>query len=204
MNLIFDLGGVVFTWQPESLIQEIFPDNHDQERVEETIFHHADWVALDRGTLARDEAIQRAIRRTGLPERSIMTLMRRLPSLLVPIPQTISLLRRLQHDTDHHLFALSNMHLASIRHIEQQYPEWNLFHGIVISCYSHLVKPESAIYEYALERYALDPSETIFIDDSQANVDAAEKAGIQGILFEKPEQCEQALEKLGILHPHFR
>lgn len=199
MNLVFDLGGVVFTWHPEQIIQQIFADSNARQRVRQDIFHHSDWVALDRGTLARDEAIQRAVLRTGLSKGDITTLMQKIPYLLVPIPQTIALIQRLKHDTVHKLFVLSNMHLASIQHIEQRYPVWDVFDGIVISCYIHLVKPELAIYQYLLEHYKLNPSETIFIDDSQTNVEAALKVGMQTIHFESPGQCERALEGIGCI-----
>ena len=195
MNLIFDLGGVVFTWEPDSLIQKIFPDSYAAQRVRDDIFHHSDWADLDRGTLTRDDAIERAIRRTGLPAKEITTLLQEIPFLLKPIPQTVSLLKRLRQKTNHRLFVLSNMHLASIHHLERQYSLWDLFDGVVISCYIHLVKPELTIYQHILERYELDPSMTIFMDDTQANLDAASKVGIRTLLFENPKQCEQKLRE---------
>ena len=46
------------------------------------------------------------------------------------------------------------------------------------------VKPEPRIYEILLERYGLDPAETLFIDDRAANIAAAEGLGIAGYLFD--------------------
>src|SRR5512136_1185039 len=122
MNLVFDLGGVVFTWDPEQLIQQIFPDHDARQRVQKEIFQHHDWIALDRGTLDRETAIQRAVSRTGLLREDITTLMHQLPHLLAPIPETIAFIQRIKRTTAHHLFALSNMHVASIQYIEQAYP----------------------------------------------------------------------------------
>jgi putative hydrolase of the HAD superfamily len=199
MNLVFDLGGVVFTWNPEQIIQKIFPDSKSRQRVREEIFHHDDWIALDRGTIDRETAIQRAVSRTGLLREDIATLMYQIPYLLAPIPETITLIRRIQQTTAHRLFVLSNMHVASIHHIEQAYPVWDLFDGIVISCHVQMVKPEPDIYHYLLKQYGLSPTDTIFIDDTQANLDAALQVGIQTIRFENPKQCEQALEGMGCI-----
>ena len=104
MNLVFDLGGVVFTWNPAQIIQKIFPDNDARQRVQEESFQHNDWITLDRGTLDRETAIQRAVSRTGLEREDIATLMRQLPHLLAPIPETIALIQRIKQTTAHHLF----------------------------------------------------------------------------------------------------
>jgi len=51
MNIVFDLGGVVFRWQPEKIIRHVFQDPEKQDLVRSEIFEHADCVELDRGTI---------------------------------------------------------------------------------------------------------------------------------------------------------
>jgi putative hydrolase of the HAD superfamily len=199
LNLVFDLGGVVFSWQPEQLIQTIFPDPGARQRVKTDILQHPDWAELDRGVLEREIAIQRAVSRTGFATKDVTAFVYQMPQLLTPIPGTIALLQHIKQSTAHHVFALSNMHPASIRHIEQTYPIWDVFDGLVISCYVQKVKPELAIYQHLLTQYKLAPAETIFIDDSPANLDAARQVGLRTIRFENPEQCECVLTELGCL-----
>jgi hypothetical protein len=43
--------------------------------------------------------------------------------------------------------------------------------------------PIPEIYLQALHRLGVQPSQTIFVDDRKANVDAAEALGIKGIVF---------------------
>ena len=185
MNLVFDLGGVVFTWEPEQLIQKIFSDYNARQRVREDIFQHADWAELDRGTLDREEAIQGAILRTGLPTADVEALLYRIPDLLVPIPETLNLLQHLKDKTSHKLFVLSNMHLASIHYIEQMYSFWDLFDGIVISGVVGMIKPEPEIFRLILDRYDLYAPETLYLDDNPENILAARRQGIQSVHFEK-------------------
>ena len=118
MNIVFDLGGVVVTWEPEVVIAKVFTDPMVQARVRSQIIGHADWLALDRGTLPRQDAIVRAAKRTGLSEAHVTEFLRQVPSALVAIPGTVDLLYRLKAQ-GHSLFCLSNMHVASIDHLEK-------------------------------------------------------------------------------------
>ena len=94
---------------------------------------------------------------------------------------------------------LSNMHVASFDHIKQKYSFWDVFDGMVISCRIQKVKPELEIYQHLLEQHSLAADQTIFIDDTPRNLDAASKVGIRGIKFENPCQCEKDLKAVGCI-----
>ena len=198
MNIIFDFGGVVFTWEPETIIAGMFAEPEVQANVRAGIFEHADWRELDRGSLSREEAIQRAAGRTGLPLSSVTKLMNQVPHALEVIPGTVDLMYRLKA-RGHRLFYLSNMHAASIEYLEGKYRFWDIFDGGIISCRVCLIKPEPAIYAALLETYGLYGTETVFIDDTEINLTAAAKFDIKTIRFEKPGQCEEQLLALGLL-----
>lgn len=59
------------------------------------------------------------------------------------------------------------------------------------------VKPNIAFYKKTLEIIGASPSECIFIDDTQENVNAANAIGMKGILFTNVPQLER---DLSILH----
>jgi putative hydrolase of the HAD superfamily len=141
LNIVFDLGGVVFNWQPDTIISRVFEDSKTQALVRAEIFGHADWVELDRGTLAMDRAIDQGALRTGLPRRDIEKLLNEVPRSLTPIQETIELIHSLR-DSDNKLFILSNMQFASIAYLEETHSIWDMFDGIVISCRIQKVKPE--------------------------------------------------------------
>lgn len=198
LNIVFDLGGVVVTWEPEVVIAKVFTDPVVQTKVRTQIIGHADWLALDRGTLSQQDAITRAAKRSGLSEADVTEFLRQVPSSLIAIPGTIDLLYRLKAK-DHSLFCLSNMHVASIDHLEKSYTFWEVFAGAVISCRLQLCKPEPAIFTYLLEKYGLDGADTVFIDDAEVNLSAAARFGIHTIKFESPAQCESRLQVLGCI-----
>ena len=198
MNIIFDLGGVVVRWEPEALLARIFDDPAICKVLYSKFLAHPDWLELDRGTLAPEEAVARAARRTGLPEHQVANLLNAVPSSLVPIPDSIELLYRLKAQ-GHSLYCLSNMHVASIEFLERTHGFWAVFSGKVISCRVKSCKPEEKIYTHLLETFPIDPADSVFVDDVEVNLAAARKFGIRTIRFENSTQCAGALRALGCI-----
>jgi putative hydrolase of the HAD superfamily len=198
LNIVFDLGGVVFNWQPDAIIGSVFEDSETQDLVRAKIFEDPDWVELDRGTITLDQAIERGAARTGLLRHDVERLFNAVPPSLTPIEETIELIRAIRA-TDNKLFVLSNMHLASITYLEKKHKIWDMFDGIVVSSRIRKVKPDIEIFEHLLTAYRLKAAETIFIDDLVANLAAASSIGIQTVRFDNPVQCRQVLADLGCI-----
>lgn len=192
MNLIFDLGGVVVEWQPQAICAEAFANPAHQATALEQIIGHPDWLELDRGTLARDAAIRRAAARTGWDHAVVADFFDHVPETLRLKPDTVDLMQRL-HEAGHRLFCLSNMPHHSLAYLEQTYTFWEMFSERVISCQVGMCKPEPGIYAHLLRHCAIDATQSVFIDDVQANVDAAAAFGIHPLRFENAAQCESAL-----------
>ena len=164
----------------------------------QAVFEHADWLELDRGTLGREQAIERAAKRSGIAAEDIKRLLHAVPPSLVVFPDTVELLYRLK-EKGYPLYCLSNMHFASIEYLEREHTFWDVFQGRVISCRLQLCKPEAAIYEHLLREFGLKAEQTLFIDDVQKNLDAAAKHGIHTLRFENAAQCERDLRARGLL-----
>lgn len=198
MNIIFDLGGVVVTWKPKKLVQRFTDDIRIQNILLSKLIRHPDWIKLDRGTLSLSEAIKRCSDRTGLSPEHISRFMKSLPPSLIPITETIEIMHTLKNK-GHSLFCLSNMHADSINYLEEKYSFLDAFKGVVVSCRINLVKPDPKIFEHILSIYNLEPAQTVFIDDSPANIEAAENLGIKPILFKDAAQCLNSLESMGLI-----
>jgi len=198
MNVVFDLGGVVIAWRPADIVARAFADPDTRDLVHAQIIGHPDWLELDRGTLTVDAAVARGAARTGMGEAEVRAFIEGVPASLVADANAVALLRRV-HAAGHRLFCLSNMPTFSMEHLEREYDFWDLFSGKVISSRVGHCKPEAAIYEHLLTTYHLDPAQTIFIDDVEANVAAAAAFGIQTIRFDDVVQCEADLRRLGCL-----
>lgn len=79
--------------------------------------------------------------------------------------------------------------------IRDSYEVFSLFDGIVVSGEEFLLKPDKAIYNCLLERYGLQPEESIFLDDNADNVAGAEAVGMGAIRFESAHQAERELKE---------
>ena len=57
------------------------------------------------------------------------------------------------------------------------------FDKVVLSYQEAIAKPDPRIYQLVCERLGVEPSECVFADDNEVNVDAANKIGMHGIVF---------------------
>lgn len=57
------------------------------------------------------------------------------------------------------------------------------FDRVVLSYQEAIAKPDPRIYQLVCERLDVEPSECVFADDNEVNVDAANKIGMHGIVF---------------------
>lgn len=195
LTVIFDLGGVLFTWDPERIIARVFKDPERRSLVGQAVFEHPDWREMDRGLLSYEEATERAVKRTGLPRKDLQALFRWVPLSLVGIPETVALVRELKAK-GHALYYLSNMHRPAMEYLERVYTLWPLFRGGVFSCRVHWVKPEPEIYQALLDQEGLSPEGAVFIDDTRANLEPAERLGLKTILFQGAASCRVRLLEL--------
>jgi putative hydrolase of the HAD superfamily len=198
VDVVFDLGGVVVTWEPEAIAASVFDDPREKALVLARVFADPDWVELDRGSLSADDAIVRAAARTGIPAARLRPLFGAIPRSLVPIGATVALVNDLR-EAGHRLLVLSNLHRASLAHLETAYDLFSLFDGRVVSCEVGSCKPEAAIYRRLLEQFALDPANSVFIDDSQPNLDAAAEHGMRTHRFTDAQSCRAELQALGCI-----
>lgn len=77
--------------------------------------------------------------------------------------------------------------------------DWKIgdaFHNMVISAEVKMMKPDPAIYTYALEQLGVQPAAAVFVDDLPVNIEAAQNVGMQGILFSSREQALADLQAL--------
>ncbi len=91
---------------------------------------------------------------------------------------------------------LSNATPHVRRLITQRFHLSRLFDVLVISAEEGVKKPEQASYERALHRLQVFAQETIFVDDDQSYVAAAQALGMHGIMFHTTQQTMADIRKL--------
>lgn len=69
------------------------------------------------------------------------------------------------------------------------------FDGVVASYVAKCYKPDREIFDYACEKCGIKPEETLFFDDSQANVDAARALGFYAELVAPGTEFTEILSR---------
>lgn len=78
------------------------------------------------------------------------------------------------------------------------FPFLNLPRGVTVSGEVGLIKPDVRIYERHAADFGLDPAASLFIDDSEKNVEGAKAAGWQAVHFTGAEKLRADLREHGL------
>ena len=97
------------------------------------------------------------------------------------------------------IYILSNYSGDLFERTKEKMPFLPYMDGTLFSYTCHLTKPEPEIYQHLIQKFSLTPDRCVFLDDTKANVEAAEQAGIHGIHFMGYEDGVAQLKKLGVL-----
>jgi putative hydrolase of the HAD superfamily len=190
LNIIFDFGAVIFGWEPSALVREVFPQHAKTDaqamQLARSVFSHDDWHSFDAGKLSVQEIVERTHARTALPLQALADLVHSIGIRLPPIPESIKVLSELraQRDAgaDMKLFYLSNMPAPYARVLEKKHDFIGWFDDGIFSGDVKLIKPDPGIFRLATQRFGLPAhSQTIFIDDLQANIEASLAHGWRGV-----------------------
>jgi 2-haloacid dehalogenase len=196
--VVFDIGNVLLRWNPRNLYRKTFDDEARMERFLSTALAMDFVVHTD---TAPDFAAAVEARAKAFPEFAGELRLfheRWIETLGGPIDENVALLRRLKA-AGRPVHALSNFATDKFALASEQYDFLSAFDVAVISGHVGAVKPDARIYEILFERARARPEDLLFIDDSPANVRAAEALGMQAIHFRPGVDLERELAARGVL-----
>ena len=111
---------------------------------------------------------------------------------------TVEILKRLK-SAEYPLYGFSNWSAETFPYARQRHDFFDLLDDMVISGEVGHVKPHPEIFQITLDRIGRPANECLFIDDSLANIQQAQRLGFAVIHFQSPEQLGAALHELEIL-----
>ena len=183
--VIFDIGNVLITWNPERIYDQVMPDRAARERLFDTVDLHGMNDRIDRGAPFRDTVYSVA---QAYPEYEALIRLwhdRWIEMASPPIEASWQILRDLR-DRGIPVFALSNFGIDSFAHAETHYPQLGEFDRRFISGHMGVIKPEARIYEMVEEATGLSGQQIFFTDDRIDNLEAAAARGWQTYRFADP------------------
>jgi 2-haloacid dehalogenase len=199
-TVVFDFGGVLVDWNPRYLYRKLFGgDEAGMERFLATVCNQEWNEHQDAGrTIAEAEA--ELIARHPEQEARIRAYYGRFDEMMAgAIDGTVAILEQL-HARGVPLYGLTNWSAETFPHALRRFPFFERFRGIVVSGRIRLKKPDPRVFAHLVETHRLTPSETVFIDDSPRNVDAAKAAGLKALHFTHPERLAGDLRSLRVLN----
>jgi 2-haloacid dehalogenase len=199
--VVFDVGNVLIDWEPRYLYRKMFAS---EEKMEEFL-RDADILnwhqEQDRGRSLEDGTAMLVSRH---PEyaREIEAFYERWEEMFGgEISGSVGVLRELK-ERGYALHALTNYSSETFPLARERYGFLQWFDEILVSGEEGLIKPDKEIYELLIKRTGLDPASSVFVDDREDNVRAAEILGFIGIVFKEAQELRAELDRLGVLESY--
>jgi len=180
-NVIFDIGRVLIEFKMEYVAKQMLPMRLFKY-VKEPFFLDQ-WLQLDAGTTTSTESSKLICATYNLQgdEALFKNLMDNFCEVCSPLPLS-STITELQK-AGKKVYLLTNYGEEAFKASKKYYPFLQAANGEVVSAVEKVCKPDEEIYKILLDRYNIDPSTAVYIDDKLENIKAARKLNIDSIWY---------------------
>ena len=186
MDIILDMGNVLLEWNKDKILQGVSDTKKDYLILDKTIFQSGLWEKLDFGTMTREELVLEVVSMIGNTyQKKVEEVIWNWPSYIDIYTEVFPVLSELKKK-GHRIFVLSNTSKVFYDLLDEQLsPLKEVLDGFVLSCDIKAIKPDLAMFKEILDKYQLDPTNCVFLDDIEDNTMAAEKLGIKAYQVKK-------------------
>ena len=197
--VVFDVGNVLYGWDPHSFLERQLPEDEARLRFIEDVDLWGWHDSLDGGRPFDEAAAELSEK---FPDYAALISAwgdRFGETISDPVPGVHEVVEALDA-RGVPLFAITNFSAdfwAPFRKREDAF--FRRFRDIVVSGEEKLLKPDPALYYRALDRFGLQANDSLFVDDRKINVEGAEAVGMRGHLFTGAEDLRVRLEAEGLL-----
>ena len=200
--IVFDFGGVLLDWDPRRLFLKLFDgDVVAMEKFISDVDFFAWNFEQDRGRTFAEGVAELSARFPQYADIIKAYDVRWEDTFSGAIQPTVDTLQPLI-DSGHKLYALSNWSAEKFNFVDEQFAFLDLFESILVSGPLHMAKPDPRFFQMMLDRIGRPAEACVFIDDSPANIAAAERMGFKTIHFKSSSQTIAEMAGLGIELDH--
>ena len=194
-TVVFDIGGVLVELGRFRFLEKKGFTGEKANRVMYATMRSKDWVQMDLNNIPVEEILERFIRNDPGMEAEIRYMFEDLNGIVERRESSLPWLRRIKESGRRILYLSNYSHKIMRECADALYflPEMD---GGLFSCDFHMVKPDPDFFRLLIEKYQLDPSRCVFIDDIETNLEGARAVGMHTILFENPAQAEAELDRM--------
>ena len=198
--VVFDLGNVLIQWDPVPAIAAAVGAERAAAFVADPDFDFAAWNHANDAGRTLVEAERSALQSHPHYAQEVQAYRPHFGASLVgEIAGTVAILREL-HDAQVPLFALTNWSAELFPVAVARFEFLALLEDIIVSGEEGVAKPDAEIFEVLEERvrHRAGLDDCIFVDDSPANVRAAQETGMDSIHFTGPGHLREDLIARGM------
>ena len=197
--VVFDVGNVLYGWDPDAFLVRQIADDEARLRLIEEVDIYGWHETLDGGRPYAEAAAELSEK---FPEYAALIAAwgeRFGETITDPVPGVHEIVAELDARAVP-LFAITNFSADFWKpfHAKER-AFFSHFRDIVVSGEVKLLKPDAAIYYLALDRFRLRPAEALLIDDRAINIFGAEAVGMKVHLFTDAASLRARLEAEGLL-----
>jgi len=197
--VVFDVGNVLYGWDPESFLVRQIADDAARLQFIEDVDLYSWHETLDGGRPYADAAAEL---NEKFPQYAALIAAwsnRFGETITGPVPGVHAIVEAL-HARNVPLFAITNFSADFWPPFhDRERAFFARFRDIVVSGEEKLLKPDPAIYYLALDRFGLKPADALFVDDREINVEGALAVGMHAHLFTDAAGLRTRLEAEGLL-----
>lgn len=182
-NIIFDMGNVLVEWNPRNIVARFTDDKDKIEKISKALFETPEWDKLDEGTISEEEVLNTA--KSKLPKEFHDDLEEVFDNwhYCLPIISETSTLVKTLHSKGYGVYLLSNA-CKRFPLLKRDIHCMRFMDGCVVSYQEKCCKPAKEIYRRLFDKYNLNPSECLFIDDREENCGGARNAGMDAYKYD--------------------
>jgi epoxide hydrolase-like predicted phosphatase len=184
--VFFDFGGVIMRTEyqaPRQKLAERF--NMDYDEIDKAVFNCDSARRASIGEISEDQHWAEVLKRFKQPASEMQIFRDHFFGGDVIDRHLVEYIRSLRGSF--HTGLISNA-WSGLRDFLAKEKLLDLFDTVIISAEVRAIKPSAKIYELALDQAKVSAGEAVFVDDVAANIEACEKIGMNGILFNDPEE----------------
>lgn len=194
-NIVFDIGSVLISYRYIEMMTDIGYSLEDATRIGEEIFAGGLWDDFDAGLLQLDYVLEFYKEKFPKDAEGIEYMLKN-PELMMKKREAVwDKMHRIKESGKYKFYILSNYSEVMLKAHTDGLPFWDDFDGGVISYEVKCLKPSPDIYKALFDKYNLNPSECIFLDDRIENVEGSKAVGMDAIQILSPEHMLKVLDQ---------
>ena len=192
-NIVFDIGNVLVTFDPAHYYQQLFQSA--SASICNRVFSSTAWRRYDDGLLSLQEVIAALTNAHPSLQNEIKLVCTDWFALMKPIDEMLQF-RNACRTKGYGIYIISNLSEDSYHYLQAHYRLFDDLDGRILSFEEKFGKPDPRMYQFLYQRYHLEPSTCLFLDDRKTNIQAAITTGMHGIHVQTIKQAIKEVREI--------